>query len=164
MLESTYLLLKLFDTSGKINGRKKLQKTIYLLGNSGLDILFDYEYHYYGPYSAQLQEEVNYLASHDFLKEDYIDSTYTYEITTKGSELVERLEQNSSHNIEINKNLVNGILKENSQFLEMSATYVYLVNSGYNRETAKRKAVELKPQLSYLADKSFTFAESHDLI
>jgi uncharacterized protein YwgA len=43
---------------GQIVGRVRLQKIFYLLDRVGLESGFDYEYHYYGPYSSGLAEAV----------------------------------------------------------------------------------------------------------
>src|SRR5262249_49914581 len=45
-------LLKL--NGGKLVGRTRLQKSVYLLKLSGIDLGFDFDYHYYGPYSEEL--------------------------------------------------------------------------------------------------------------
>ncbi|PWB93495.1 hypothetical protein [Methylosinus sporium] len=43
---------------GEIVGKIRLQKVVYLLDQMGLGSGFSYEYHHYGPYSADLAEEV----------------------------------------------------------------------------------------------------------
>src|SRR5215510_4415038 len=39
---------------GKLTGRVRLQKTVYLLDQVGLKSGFEYDYHHYGPYSRDL--------------------------------------------------------------------------------------------------------------
>jgi uncharacterized protein YwgA len=39
---------------GKVTGRVRLQKTVYLLDRLGLNSGFEYDYHHYGPYSRDL--------------------------------------------------------------------------------------------------------------
>ena len=41
---------------GELTGRTRLQKSVYLLNLLGLDSEFSFEYHYYGPYSAELAQ------------------------------------------------------------------------------------------------------------
>jgi len=164
MFETDYLLLNLFNITGKIEGRKKLQKTVYLLGCSGLDMPLDYEYHYYGPYSSQLQEEVDYLVDHGLLEEIYDDSTYSYNITSKGLILKKTLEQSGTYHIDIDKDLVSLMMNKNSQFLEMVSTYAFFINLDYSKSDAARKALDLKPKLKYLAEEAFSFAEEHNLV
>ncbi len=43
---------------GQVVGRVRLQKMFYLLDRIGLGSGFDYEYHYYGPYSSEVAEAV----------------------------------------------------------------------------------------------------------
>lgn len=43
---------------GKIVGKVRLQKLVYLLDQLGLESGFSYEYRHYGPYSADLAEQV----------------------------------------------------------------------------------------------------------
>jgi uncharacterized protein YwgA len=43
---------------GRIVGRVRLQKLFYLLDRMGLESGFRYEYHHYGPYSAELAASV----------------------------------------------------------------------------------------------------------
>lgn len=44
---------------GEIVGKVRLQKTVYLLDQVGMDSGFSYEYHHYGPYSAELAKTVD---------------------------------------------------------------------------------------------------------
>src|SRR5437879_1961262 len=39
---------------GRLVGRTRLQKSVYLLRLCGVDLGFDFDYHYYGPYSEEL--------------------------------------------------------------------------------------------------------------
>jgi uncharacterized protein YwgA len=45
--------------NGEIVGKVRLQKTVYLLDQVGLESGFSYEYHHYGPYSAELARSVD---------------------------------------------------------------------------------------------------------
>jgi len=44
---------------GEIIGKVRLQKVVYLLDQMGMNSGFSYEYHHYGPYSAELADRVN---------------------------------------------------------------------------------------------------------
>src|SRR6266568_1976340 len=56
--------------SGRIVGRVRLQKMFYLLDKLGLESGFDYEYHYYGPYSAALSDAVDDAKAFGLIKEN----------------------------------------------------------------------------------------------
>jgi uncharacterized protein YwgA len=57
-----FIQLTLHASGGKIQGRTKLQKTVYFLSlmTGHLDVL-GYQAHYYGPYSAEVAEAVSTL-------------------------------------------------------------------------------------------------------
>jgi len=89
------LLLTLIHLNdNKIEGRKRLQKEVCIL-KYGEKIPFNYEFrsYYYGPYSDNLTEAIDTLASLGFIKEkkemltDYI-SKYVYELTDDGKKKV----------------------------------------------------------------------------
>lgn len=54
---------------GQVVGRVRLQKMFYLLDRIGLGSGFDYEYHYYGPYSSEVAEAVEDAAAFGRLEE-----------------------------------------------------------------------------------------------
>lgn len=157
MFDSTYRLLKFFDSVHMVSGRKKLQKMIHLLECSGEDLSYQYEYHYYGPYSDQLQEEVNVLVQQGFLDESHVDGTYIYQITEKGKHFKDILENNGNFSFTLNENLVHMLSQESSQFLEMVSTFAYLIESGYSHEDARIKAQELKPHLGGYLDRAISY-------
>lgn len=45
MFEAAGSVLSVFDVVGKVHGRKKIQKMIYLLKVAGTPMPFQYEYH-----------------------------------------------------------------------------------------------------------------------
>ncbi|MBO8172976.1 MAG: hypothetical protein H0Z33_13940 [Bacillaceae bacterium] len=157
MFEGAYSLLSLFDEIKKVHGRKKVQKMVHLLESAGLDLPFKYEYHFYGPYSAELQEEINTLVQQGFLTESKNDEAYVYSITKKGKAFKETLEADGGYSLKINTDLLNSMVKESSQFLEMVSTYAFLIDLGYDTHKAKSKAIELKPHLEKLIDEAIAF-------
>ena len=142
-------LLEIFS-KGEIKGRKKLQKIVYLLEHKGMDAPYRYSYHRYGPYSAQLQEEIEFLVQHDFIEEVTKNGTYEYKITDEGERFRKQIGQK---NVSINNELLAKLNEESSQFLEMLSTYIFLLDSGYEQNAARIKAAELKPHLKDLNPK-----------
>ncbi|MCL2135078.1 MAG: hypothetical protein FWH37_05945 [Candidatus Bathyarchaeota archaeon] len=51
--------------------KKKVQKIIYLIQESGEDLGFDYSIHFYGPYSEKLDSEIRYLYNRGDLNMDF---------------------------------------------------------------------------------------------
>jgi uncharacterized protein YwgA len=52
---------KIYEVSGELPGKKTMQKMVYLIEQSGVDLGFDYSIHFYGPYSADLDYAIQYL-------------------------------------------------------------------------------------------------------
>jgi len=54
--------MQFFEIAKKVEGRIKLQKVIYILQTKGLvNFELDYKYALYGPYSQDLQLQIDYL-------------------------------------------------------------------------------------------------------
>lgn len=76
-----------------IRGRTKLQKIVFLL-NSRFGKFSDYAFsiHYYGPFSRDLAEELEYLRMQGWIEEKPIDlgdlTRFNIEVTDKGKRLL----------------------------------------------------------------------------
>lgn len=152
MLNNEYALISLFKTVSKITGRKRLQKTVYLLQQAGVPYVEKFSYHHYGPYSSELQARINMLVDHGLLSETYDSKAYTYKITEEGSLFIEKYEEAFNNVFDLPRNTVNQLMGTNTSVLEMASTYAYLLEMGYQREKALTKASELKPYLVNVLD------------
>lgn len=161
MFKTTYQLLFFFDYVEELRGRKKLQKMIHLLKSSGVDFPFRYRYHHYGPYSSQLQSEIDQLVYQDFLIEKPDNGAYTYVITAKGKNFKQMLETEGGFTFSLNKCVLDELEKESTPFLEMYSTYVFLRETGDTDEEAFDKAKELKPHLAELLEQVVVKYEKH---
>jgi uncharacterized protein YwgA len=159
MFDSAYRLLKLFASSAPIKGRKKLQKMVYLMSVAGAPFQYKYRYHHFGPYSEQLQAEINELVQKGYVSEKNEDSAYVYTLTDKGKMLMERLEQEEGYSCTIDARLTESLARQTSTFLEMVSTYAFLVQSGDEPERARQKAVELKGHLADMIDEAISYYE-----
>jgi len=56
---------------GRLTGRVRLQKTVYLLDRLGLNSGFEYDYHHYGPYSRDLENATLDAKAFDFVIEKF---------------------------------------------------------------------------------------------
>ncbi|WP_018130887.1 hypothetical protein [Effusibacillus pohliae] len=147
MLDASYRILKIFDAVGSVHGRKKFQKMVHLLTSSGADFPFTFEYHHFGPYSAELQEEIAFLVQQGLLAESKENEAYVYRITEKGRAFKENLENSGVCRFHLAEAVVASLSEKNPQFLEMVSTYAFLLESGYDVHSAAEKAADLKPHL-----------------
>lgn len=154
MLNNEYALIRLFEVTPRIEGRKKLQKTVYLLQQMGVPYNEKFRYHYYGPYSSELQAEVDRLVRYELLNETFTGDAYVYEITNKGKDFIQQYSSLNSSSFDLPEHLVKRIVETSTPVLEMASTYAYLLEMGYKEADAMAKAIELKPHLEYCLDKA----------
>ena len=157
MREAFKKLMGVVHTADKINGRKKLQKMVYLLQKAGLDFNKTFRYHYYGPYSTELQLEIDALVDMSLLTESRNGYTYGYSIA--GENDAHAGGYGFSKRISSLIDYLNGVP---AQVLELASTLAYLGERGYGDfDAIQKKALALKPDL---ASKASSAKEVYDRI
>lgn len=140
---------------GKITGRKKLHKVIYLIQELGLDFNQKFIFHYYGVYSPGLSEDLKLAQQWGLIKENvdkHNGAGYSYELVDKSS----------IHPYEYEKEIKNKIdllVREKPTVLEVLSTIVFLDRKGYAQEQIAYKVQELKGHLQYCFDDAFKLAD-----
>jgi len=153
MFEHLHKLLSLFRQVETISGRKKLQKIVYLLQDQGFDLEMDYSYYHYGPYSAELQAEVEELVESGFVVEEKTSKGYEYHFTKKGSEFLRSMEEQFEfQEVCLDTTQLKLLNEQSSQFLELVSTYAFLLKKDYKPEQSLDKTKELKPHLAEYID------------
>ena len=90
------LILLVLKENQRIDGRKKLQKIIYLVNSLGWNAIQDYRFHLYGPYSDDLLSEVENLEEMGLINVTKTSSPfgnpfYLHSLTQKGQNFLESL-------------------------------------------------------------------------
>lgn len=86
----------------KIEGRKRFQKIIFLLQEQfGIKFGYRFTAYLYGPYSSQLQNDIDLLVQMNYLKASKIGSLYFYEITPLGRKMVSQIEEECGEELQI---------------------------------------------------------------
>ncbi len=151
MNESLKKLLCIVDVNGKITGRKKFQKLIYILKQKDFDFKEDYSYYYYGPYSSTLRMEIDSLVQSNLLEECSVGTTYEYGIADQANDFIQR---NYFSKDEIS--FIKSLNEKPAYILELVSVFFYLEDKGYNNESIlKNKTRILKPELSKYIDKAY---------
>jgi len=134
-----------------IEGRKKIQKMIYLLQQKGAPFHQEYKFHYYGVYSPELQNDLDQMASSSLglIEEEPVYTglyqSHKYKTTSKLSELLRQIDApDVSKYTELAKQLSNMQPRE----LEALSTIVYLKKRGFSGERLSERFSELKPSLT----------------
>ena len=97
------LLLLYADGDKYINGRTRFQKMIFLAQKEGQNVKEWYGFfpHDFGPYSVELQEDLNFLKREEFiteLPECYGGKIrYQYFLTERGTDLIQKVLSNQNH-------------------------------------------------------------------
>jgi uncharacterized protein YwgA len=121
---------------GSFDNRLKYQKLIYLVQNSGLSLGYGYNWYVRGPYSPSLTQ-------------DLFEINRNNQIFESGKRLALQNEQEIAKRIETIKTLL-GKNIENSVFLEVLASLIYLKKSSAKSDCAslKKRLLTLKPRLN----------------
>jgi uncharacterized protein YwgA len=138
-LERLARLRQLVEASGgRVDGRKKLQKLVYLCQKAGGDLGYSFGFHYYGVYSAELAHDLRVAGRWEILDETEIGL---------GREDLGRLVLASGieeHGLEV----VRRLKDTQAAVLEVLSTILYLRETGYEGIRLDEKLDELKGHLS----------------
>jgi uncharacterized protein YwgA len=147
-------ILRIVDwAGGTVHGRKKLQKTVYLLQTLGAPIDERFGFHFYGPYSEELAEEVDLVRHAGWLNESksVIPNGYasTFELTEEGRLVLADASESLDASL---APVVQRICQESARFLELVATVEFLRRTGLSMEETRARIPQLKPEQSYTSE------------
>ena len=151
------LLTLVHEVGGYLDGRVRLQKVSFFLKCLGVPDFRSatYRYHYYGPYSRELSDEIHNTVLDGLLEEIVHPNpedpkSYAYRLTEPGKKWLE----NASIDIRpfkqfgVDEKKLDILKKGDSKQLELAATVVFLRKQDKNLTTAEKaleRALELKP-------------------
>ena len=147
MLREHCKLLAVLQETGEIVGRKKLQKLIYIMKKLNFPFYEKYEFHFFGPYSEELNLKVEEMCHLSFVEEVKEKKSgyfqYRYTLTEKGEEFLNM----SSYQPPMTKELLVDLNGQNARFLELVSTIFYFER--YSREEVEEKVFTLKAKQNY---------------
>lgn len=155
MKNNSFAMLEaLLAEVGQIRGRKKFQKIVHILKVKGADFNESFDYHYFGPYSSELQLELDEMTSKGILKEEEgANGCYEYSLAYEGKDVAEKIPYSD---------LANYLNNQQPQVLELVSTFYYLLEHGVKDfDTAVQKAAALKPHLAHRIE---TAKEVYDFV
>ncbi len=143
-------ILTLLEQLEQIQGRTKFQKIIYILKSKGVPFNEKFKFHYFGPFSSDLQLEIEELVYRNIIIEKGINP-YVYEFNKKHKDSFK--EDNIIKN---NKTLLNFLNEQDYKKLELVSTMFFLQNNLSDDERIiKKKTLALKPHLSKFIEEAF---------
>ncbi len=128
------------DCGGKIIGRVRLQKLTYLATCIDNDVVFDFDYYHYGPYSDDLTEEID-----DAIIDDIINEEVIRKQNGLGKYSIFKLKKSDDPTKNDDRQKFLQKAKEiDALYMELLATALFLHNEKPNQNPWKRLK-ELKP-------------------
>ncbi len=155
------LISLVLQSAGRIIGRTKLQKMVYLANSIGWKA-FDFKYHNYGPFSDSLAAELDNMKNYGWIEEREIPTSqdrllHEYYFSNKYKQTglsqlskVEDTTPNGKQLISRTKGLVKQLNKFSADDLQIMSTLVFLQaqDPSMSEEQAIEMTRELKPQFS----------------
>ena len=143
------ILCYLIEKVGTIEGRKKIQKCVYLLKSAGLPVSFRFKWGAYGPFSPDLADQLDHLIRAGVIGEEMKNGVYLYRKNEKTkifsepglSYLENRLEKKKLKSIE---DLLFKLQEKESRELELLASIDFLRYPDRDDESVIKKLKELK--------------------
>jgi uncharacterized protein YwgA len=137
-------LLGFFAVAKTIKGRTRLQKMVFVLKKVGAPFKENFKLHFFGPYSLDLQCEVDELASLGMLEEKKEGNLCVYTLNKNLTRL--NLEELKKPFLEY-ESIIETLKKADIKVLELLATFLFLIETD-EEETAMRKLELIKPHIS----------------
>jgi uncharacterized protein YwgA len=148
-------VLQLLNSLARIEGRKKMQKTVHILKELGAPFQERFEYSYYGMYSAQLKGELDALEKEDLVKESEsfgANKTFVIESTSKVGQLLQEVGLAEPPPwIDVASQLN----KLSAQVLEGISTILFLRRTESDAVVIRKRLLSLKPHLESISEQCF---------
>jgi uncharacterized protein YwgA len=119
----------------KLAGRTRLQKTVTLLQRLGLPTDYEYQHHFYGPYSEGVQADIALLEAQRFISERKEAAGYVFE-ANQDAEFPDMRPY---------KKYIDILSKTDKSILELAATYDSFREIGGPHEQAAARLRAKKP-------------------
>jgi uncharacterized protein YwgA len=160
---------KVIQACGKIEGRVKLQKIVYLLSAMGYELPFrDFQVSYHGPFSPQLAGALDFLVDARVLEEKEIEvgsehPRFDYEPSPRYSELLSTYVQVTGPQDKPGlRKIASRLAQQDRPTLEIAATMCFLEREeGCSRDVLRS---ELKGLKGHLPEFDTIVEEAHELL
>ncbi|PIC76282.1 hypothetical protein CSV74_12285 [Sporosarcina sp. P19] len=160
MLQEHAKIVQFISLANEVNGRKKMQKMVYILKKMNFPFAEKYELHMYGPYSEELTLRVEELCEMGFLAERFEDKgsykQYCYQVTDEGSKFLATADAPK----EQLPKCIERLNEKSSRFLELVSTLLYFDQLDKEDQIAKVRIVKNKLNFTdQEMDQAFAFIE-----
>ncbi|MCL1918147.1 MAG: hypothetical protein FWG14_07515 [Peptococcaceae bacterium] len=118
--EAIVSIIKRISTRNEPPGKKTLQKTVYLIEAKGVDLGCDYNIHFFGPYSHDLDYAVRELSDEGLLSIQYSNTEHKISVSNENYQ--------ETYENDIINSIIDEFGKDTPSELELltTALYVYI--------------------------------------
>ena len=170
----TKIALAVDTCNGRVDGRKKLQKMIYIAKALGYPLREDFTLYWYGPHSHELTAELRRMDELNILSEDKPDFSYVFELTENGKTFLtycetDIVEEMGSETLNKMVELFRDLSHFNPSELEILATLFYFYEIEHRDfDLLKDVVKQMKPKfnhqkISTMAKKMQLFIEKYSV-
>jgi uncharacterized protein YwgA len=148
-MNSILIIGQLLQAVEAVEGRKKFQKLIHILQHLGVPFHFRFGYLHYGPYSSELDSQLQTFEAEGLIKEEPLNTglykTYRFTAQEGLKELVSNLKAEQPLPL---ADLAKELNQKTAQELEAISTLFYLQSAGKQGEELKNAFCSLKPKFA----------------
>jgi uncharacterized protein YwgA len=166
-----YQLVKLVEWAGEIDGRKRMQKVVFLLISAGCPIDADYLLHHYGPYSADVAQLTDVLVQLGLLIESanptQVGQRFSYFLAPESDKVISAFESTDEGaqamaKIAPYRERAQSLFNHSVAELEYAATIAYFHKKGAGWDEAVERTCEFKrlSRSSSITQAAFDLAKS----
>ncbi len=123
---AAYVVKRINDIWNEKPGKKTLQKLVFLIEQKGINLGYDYELHFYGPYSGTLDAITTFLSSDGVINFDY--SGYSHLMSVNEENFNVSPEGLSSEQKSTIDDLIKHFCGQSPSELELLTTAIYAYN------------------------------------
>lgn len=160
-MNSILIIGQLLEAVSSVEGRKKFQKLVHILQHFGVPFGFRFGYLHYGPYSSELDSQLESFESEGLIKEEPIFAgqfqSYRFSAQDSLKTLVKDLVGSASL---LNPDLAKELNGKSAQELEAISTIYYLQSTGKKGEELKSSFCALKPKFADVFDQRLKTAQA----
>lgn len=167
-LNSALKVARLIAVLGKVEGRTRLQKIVYLMKSKGYkDFSQPFMLHYFGPFSRQLANQLGFLCDAGLVEENEGQGRgpFVYTASSDAIKLFDGENERSKEQQEWDgfaKSLNSS--EKSTEFLEALSTVVFLSDRGARGEALRTEFQKVKPHLAGVFEEARTAAMNMSLL
>lgn len=157
---AAYVVSKINEFWQEKPGKKILQKIVYLIEQKGVKLGFEYELHFYGPYSSLLDEQIIFLSAEGIIEVEHSGLSHLLSVHDSFQAIPEDISSNQMQKIE---EVINHFKGKTPYELELLTTAIYAYNhlQGKSRNDVINGVKRIKGD-KYSTDKINTTLEEFD--